>query len=929
MFKRFVYSIALAVWLIASGGVQAETVTIGSDADTYIRDGVVRGDLEFMDLRGGGSDFAGYLRFDLARINVLTVQSATLTLTVSGGASRNDTVVGGRFSLYGLNNVAGNTPQDWDETVLTEGNIGVEWSTNNGDPLVNVTDLDEDVPGITETVTNAAGGGWAAGTTIVVTGEPLVRFIQSRVDDNGLVTFILRDDDGADRGYGLATKENATEDYRPRLELTAVLGMRTTAAIPNPPDGAQDVPRDVILNWAPGESADRHDVYVGASFDDVKSATPTNDPTGVYLGRSVQTLYPQTGALRLDFDQTYYWRIDEVDAPPDNTVHEGTVWSFTTEPLAIPIPGASITATASSATANRGPENTLNGSGLVNDLHSAETADMWLSSIDGPQPTWIQYEFDKAYKLHEMWVWNSNSDVEIYVGFGVRDVSIEYSVDGVVYTPLGTAHEFAQAPGAPGYAHNTTVDLSGITAKYVRLTANSNWGVLVQYGLSEVRFFSIPVFAREPSPDSGATDVDVDVTLGWRAGREAARHDVYVGEDASALVSAGSATQPAFGTASLGLVLGQSYYWRIDEVNDAEATSIWQGDIWSFSTREFHVVDDFESYNDIPTGQEGSNLVYETWADGFASPTTNGSTIGYTEAFQPTMESQIVQGGNQSVPLGYDDSVASRSEVSVNTADLAIGPDWAKGGTQTLVLWFYGRPGNATTERMYVKINGSKVLYGGDPVDLARPQWTQWSIDLAALGVNLGNVATLSIGFERTGATGGSGTILIDDIRLYRQAPPVPAEVVWVEAETGTVTAPTRLFDDPNASGGRYVSTEPGTADAGSAPPYPSGTVSIPFTVQGGTYTLRFRIGFPGGDDSCWVRIPDATTQSPVHSSGWVHFNDIPTGDFWHWSQEVKSEDEPGEPPVQFTLAAGTHTLEISYRGADLRIDAIVISKID
>jgi len=927
MHMKLIYSITLAVLLAAAASVRAETVTIGSDADTYIRDDVVRGGLEFMDLHGGGADFAGYLRFDLAKINVLTVQSATLTLSVSGGASRNDTVVGGRFSLYGLDKVVGNTPQDWDETVLTEGNIGVEWSTNNGVSVVNVTDLDDDVAGITETVTNASAGGWAAGTTIVVTGEPLVRFIQSRVDDNGLVTFILRDDDGADRGYGLATKENATESYRPKLELTAVLGARTAATVPHPANGALDVPRDVTLSWTPGESAVKHDVYIGTSFDNVKSATPTTDPAGVYLGRTDPNRYPDSGALRMDFDQTYYWRVDEVDAPPSNTVHVGIIWSFATEPLAIPIPGTNITAIASSQTGNQGPENTLNGSGLDNTglLHGVEGPTMWLSDKTGVQPTWIEFQFDKIYQLHEMWVWNANESLEPLVGLGFKDVTIEYSANGVDYLRLGTTHEFTQGPGTPDYAHNTTVDLSGVAAKYVRLTPTSNWGgVFSQYGLSEVRFFSIPVFAREPSPDSGATNVDVDMTLGWRAGRQAARHDVYVGADPNALTLAGSVTQPAFDTASLGLALEQSYYWRVDEVNDTQTPATWQGDLWSFSTREFLVVDDFEDYNEFEP-----STVYNTWQDGFANPTTNGSAIGYTVPFQPTMETGTVHAGSQSVPLMYDNMAATFSQASVNTKDLAIGQDWTVGVPTTLVLWFHGRPANATTERMYVKVNGSKVLYGGDALDLARPQWTQWNIDLAAFGVNLNSVTTLSIGFERTGAAGGTGTIFIDDIRLYRQAPPLPAEVVWVEAETGTVTAPTRLFDDPNASGGRYVSTEPGTADAGTTPPYPSGTASIPFTVKGGTYTLRFRIGFPGGDDSCWIRIPDATTPSPVHTSGWVHFNDIPTGDFWHWSQQVKSEDQSGEPPVQFTLAAGTHTLEISYRGADLRIDAVVFSKAD
>jgi len=248
----------------------------------------------------------------------------------------------------------------------------------------------------------------------------------------------------------------------------------------------------------------------------------------------------------------------------------------------------------------------------------------------------------------------------------------------------------------------------------LRLTANSNWGggILNQYGLSEVSFLYIPVHAREPSPVSGATDVDVDVILGWRAGREAASHDVYISVDPNALALAGSVTGPIFDTASLAL--GQIYHWRVDEVNDAETPTTWQGDLWSFSTKEFLVVDDFESYNDIEAGQEGSNLIYLTWVDGFDNPTVNGSTIGYTEAFQPTMEAEIVHGGNQSVPLMYDNSVASLSEVTVNTSDLPIGRDWTKGAPETLVLWFYGDAGNAVTEQMYVKVNNVKVVYDGD-----------------------------------------------------------------------------------------------------------------------------------------------------------------------------------------------------------------------
>ena len=69
-------------------------------------------------------------------------------------------------------------------------------------------------------------------------------------------------------------------------------------------------------------------------------------------------------------------------------------------------------------------------------------------------------------------------------------------------------------------------------AQYVKLTIKSNWGgVLPQYGLSEVRFFYVPVLAREPNPASGATGVNPEVTLSWRAGREAASHSVYLSTD--------------------------------------------------------------------------------------------------------------------------------------------------------------------------------------------------------------------------------------------------------------------------------------------------------------------------------------------------------------------------------------------------------------
>jgi hypothetical protein len=87
-------------------------------------------------------------------------------------------------------------------------------------------------------------------------------------------------------------------------------------------------------------------------------------------------------------------------------------------------------------------------------------------------------------------------------------------------------------------------------------------------------------------------------------------------------------------------------------------------------------------------------------------------------------------------------------------------------GVVTLVLYFHGAEGN--TGQLYVKIDGSKVVYDGDAGDIAKAEWKQWNIDLASLGVNLQNITKLAIGIDGNGA---SGTLYFDDIRLYRSAP--------------------------------------------------------------------------------------------------------------------------------------------------------------
>ena len=537
---------------------------------------------------------------------------------------------------------------------------------------------------------------------------------------------------------------------------------------PSPVDGAANVSRDIDLSWTSGDFAATHDVYLGTSFDDVNAASETK-PLGVLVSQGSNATTYEPG--RLEFGRTYYWRVDEVNAAPDPTVFKGRIWSFTTEPYAYPI--RNIKATASSAhNTTTGPEKTIDGSGLdAADQHSTTSADMWLSNRKGAQPTWIQYEFPTACKLDKMLVWNSNQTTESTVGFGARDVTIEHSVDGATWMALGDL-EFAQAPGDATCTANTTVDFGGVSVKFVKLTINSNWGdILPQYGLAEVRFLYVPVSATEPNPTDRATGVHPQTALSWRAGREAASHEVYFGADPNTLALTATVATPGYDVAT---DLLKTYYWKIVEVNEAETLSSWASDIWSFTTADFVVIDDFESYtNDSP------KRVFQTWIDGagfsadeFFDKTNPGNGSGALAGYDPTsgdiMETVLIHGGRQSMPLYYDNSAGLQySEVE---RTFAAPQDWTAHGITTLVIYFRGDANNVAGP-LYAKINSTKVVYNSGAAGTAFGVWKQWNIPLSSVsGVNLKSVKTLAIGVG-DGSAGGTGTIFIDDIRLYAAAP--------------------------------------------------------------------------------------------------------------------------------------------------------------
>ena len=636
-------------------------------------------------------------------------------------------------------------------------------------------------------------------------------------------------------------------------EVVTVMAGRSNelASGASPADGATDVLRDTTLNWNAGEFAATHDVYFGTTFEDVNDGI-----AGTLVSQGQSDTSYDAGVLA--FGQTYYWRVDEVNSAPDRTVFKGDVWSFTAEPYSIEIPGSTIAVTASSASNEfSSPEKTIDGSGLdANGAHAITPETMWFTAAVDLDP-WIQYEFEDVKKLDVMTVWNSNGSAESAIGWGVKDVQIEYSVDGENWEALADAHQISRAPGSPTYNQVDEIAFDGAAAKYVRLNIQSNWGgILMSYGLSEVQFSMIPVRARTPEPAPGSVDILPNSVVTWRAGREAVQHTVIVGSDPNAMSLSASSSTSSLDLGLLDLQLGQTYYWLVDEVNEAETLTVWRGPLWSFSTVPYVTVDDFESY-----GNASPDRPFQTWLDGFGYSADEFFATGYAgngtgagighdiwSLSSPQYDGDIMEGtiakAGKSMPLYFNNTngqSVSETEITFDSAQ-----DWTVNGIKSLGLNIYGDPDN--TGQLYLKINSTRINYDGLSDALQRTAWIPWNIDLSGMAGSLQNVTSLAIGVEGAGAT---GVIYLDEIRLYPLTPETITPVIPNDSDPNLVTY--YAFEgNANDSRGNYPGTTVGD------PVYTNGVVGQALVLDNVddhiVNTFDAEVAWPAYSVSLWVK---------------------------------------------------------------------------
>jgi hypothetical protein len=202
--------------------------------------------------------------------------------------------------------------------------------------------------------------------------------------------------------------------------------------------------------------------------------------------------------------------------------------------------------------------------------------------------------------------------------------------------------------------------------------------------------------AALPEPANEGKEVPRDTALSWMASDKADTHNVYFGEnfddvneagvsDPRGVLVAENQTGTTFALPNI-LEFNKTYYWRVDEVNAPPESEINRGNVWSFTTVNFVVVDDFEGYTDYAPDD-----IFTTWKDGYDTD-DNGALIGYDlpdiDAGEHYVETAIIHGGKQSMPYYYN----SDGKYSEAWRALDSVRDWTADDIVNLSLWFRGNP---------------------------------------------------------------------------------------------------------------------------------------------------------------------------------------------------------------------------------------------
>ena len=440
---------------------------------------------------------------------------------------------------------------------------------------------------------------------------------------------------------------------------------------PQPATGAKFIDPDVTLSWTAGFGSIFHYVYFGDNFDDVSNAA----------GEASQVITTYTPGT-LEPGKKYYWRVDESDGA---ATHTGDVWSFTT-----------------AATGGGVRAEYFRGTDLSNHVLTRIDPQIRFNWSEGTVP-------DEAIGAGAFSVrWTGEIEAaftETYIFYTNSADGVRLWVDGQKLVDNWTDHGNTENSGRIDLVAGTVYSLQmdyyengdGAVAELLWSSPSTPEQIVPQAALSP------PIRASSPSPANRATGTKMTLILDWNAGDYAASHEVYFGTDADAVKIATTDSPEYKGTKALGdeiydpgkLAWYTTYYWRIDEVNSINPDSPWIGNLWSFTTGDFLLIDNFEDYD------ADEKQIWYAWHDGlgYGAPGTEpyfagngtGAAVG-NETTASYTEETIVHSGRQSMPLVYDNNKQGYAKYSETELTLISPRDWTEEGVAELSLWFRGLP---------------------------------------------------------------------------------------------------------------------------------------------------------------------------------------------------------------------------------------------
>jgi hypothetical protein len=468
---------------------------------------------------------------------------------------------------------------------------------------------------------------------------------------------------------------------------------------------------DVLpLTWSAGENAFQHDVYFGTEADAVKYAD-ASDTTGVYRGRQTATTF--TPAEPIEWGTgPYFWRIDEVKT--DGSISEGILWSFTVADFL-----------------------------LIDDMESytdndADEEAIWQTWLDGfgVATNGSQTGYTLPPYAEQTIVHSGGQSLPLQYNNtgGVTNSEVERELDSPRdWTRHGVEELSIWFQGQPASVGSFTEGPIGTYT--ITATGADIWNEADQFHFAYKTLTGVGSIQAQV--------LSVEQTNNWAKAGVMIRETLDPGSKFGAVYMTPTNTD---GTATNGV----RFQARTD--TDASATS----DSSIATTEQMDLV--APQWVKIERDVAGNIRGY------YSSDGANWTPMAWNPQSVP-MEQTVFIG---LALTSHNNNAVCEAKFSDVSTTGTVSPTWA---SQDI-----GIAAN-DAEPFYVAISNATgvpaVVAHPDPAAANIETWTEWVIplqELADKGINLTDVDKIAIGLGATGgsATGGSGVMYIDDIRLYR-----------------------------------------------------------------------------------------------------------------------------------------------------------------